>query len=227
MIKIAVQIKGLDQLTKAFERLEKKALPAAARETLTNVAFEGRRTWQKHLEDTNTIRNKFTLSRVLVDPARGTKVRGMVARLGHVSQYVADLEEGHGETATGSAVPIPELAARGGSRDKVIGKPNKLATIGRLSKVRSKGKTFKARNAATLQRAKKTGKKLVLLEGPKSHGIFRVISRKKVKKVWDLSHRQVKRPKRPTLQQTVNEVALKGPAIALKALQKQFAKETA
>jgi hypothetical protein len=220
-------IQGLDEMQAALEQLSKKGLAAAARETLTNCAWEGRRIWQGNLEQSSILRNKFTQSRVLVDPARGSSLVGMEARLGHPSQYVADLEEGKGDTARGSAVPIPELAARtGGDKRKLVGRPNKLATIGRLSKGKGRGGTHQQRNAGALRMAAKQGKKFVVLEGTRSRGIFRVLGGRKhakVRKLWDLSHRTVTRPKRPTLQRTLDATLQLAPAIAERAMQKQLA----
>jgi hypothetical protein len=226
LLDIKLDIRGLDAMQKSLEELSKRGLAAASRETLTGLAWAGRTIWQGKLEQENILRNQFTQRRVLVDPARGTKMAGMEARLGHVSEYVADLEYGKGSTARGKAVPIPELAARtGGSKAKLVGRPNKLATIGRLPTKR-KGNSMKARNAFALRAAAKSGKKLVVLEGPHSRGIFRVGGGRRhirVKKVWDISHRQVTRPKRPTLQATLNEVLQRAPAIAEKAMLKQLA----
>lgn len=226
MLNLRLHIKGLDAMQKSLEELSKRGLAAASRESLTNLAWAGRTIWQGKLQQENILRNSFTERRVLVDPARGTKMAGMEARLGHVSDYVRDLEYGKGSTARGKAVPIPELAARtGGSKKKLVGRPNKLAAIGRLPTKR-KGKSMKARNAFALRAAAKSGKKLVVLEGPRSRGIFRVGGGRrhiKVKKVWDISHRQVTRPKRPTLQATLNEVLRQAPAIAEKAMLKQLA----
>ena len=226
MLNIRVDLNGLDEMQSALEQLSKKGLGAAARETLTNCAWEGRRIWQGNLEQSSILRNKFTQSRVLVDPARGSSLVGMEARLGHVSQYVADLEEGKGDTARGSAVPIPELAARsGGDKRKLVGRPNKLATIGRLSKGKGRGGTYKQRNAGALRLAAKAGRKLVVLEGPTSRGIFRVLGGRKhtkVRKIWDLSHRTVTRPKRPTLQRSLDAALQLAPAIAERAMLKQL-----
>jgi hypothetical protein len=227
VLNITVALKGLDEMQAALEQLSKKGLAAAARETLSNCAWEGRRIWQGNLEQSSILRNKFTQSRVLVDPARGSSLVGMEARLGHVSQYVADLEEGKGDSARGSAVPIPELAARtGGDKKKLVGKPNKLSTIGRLAKGKGRGGTYQQRNAGALRMAAKQGKKLVVLEGARSRGIFRVLGggRKhaKVRKIWDLSHRTVTRPKRPTLQRTLDAALQLAPAIAERAMQKQL-----
>jgi hypothetical protein len=226
VLNIAVDLKGLDEMQSALEQLSKKGLAAAARETLTQCAWQGRRIWQGNLEQANILRNKFTLSRVLVDPARGSSLRGMEARLGHPSQYVADLEEGKGDRARGSAVPIPELAARTGSdKKKVVSKPNKLAAIGRLAKGKPRGSTHKQRNAQALRVAAKAGKKLVVLEGPRSRGIFRLLGGRKklkVRKIWDLSHRTVSRPQRPTLQRSIDAALQLAPAIAERAMQKQL-----
>lgn len=226
MLNIGVELRGLDEMQSALEQLSKKGLAAAARETLTQCAFHGRRIWQENLEGSNILRNRFTQSRVLVVPARGSSLRDMEAVLGHPSQYVADLEEGKGDRAKGSAVPIPELAARtGGDKRKLVGKPNKLATIGRLAKGRPRGSTHKARNAQALRVARKTGQKLVVLEGPRSRGIFRVLGGRrkvKVRKIWDLSHRTVSRPKRPTLQRSLDAALQLAPAIAERAMEKQL-----
>jgi hypothetical protein len=217
-------LKGLNEMQAQLEKLSKRGVAAAARETLTQMAWTGRTIWQGRLEESNTLRNTFTARRVLVVPARGSNMRDMSATLGHGSQYVADLEHGTDETATGKAVGIPELAARGGDKKQLVSRANKLTTIGRLPTQR-KGQTYKARNAFALRAAAKVGKKLVVLEGPKSRGIFRFMGRKtlKVRKLWDISHKTVKRPKRPTLQRTLGDVLQRGPGIAEKAMAKQLA----
>jgi hypothetical protein len=226
VVNIGVHVEGLDEMQRALEQLSKKGLAAAARETLTQCAFHGRRIWQENLEQANILRNAFTQRRVLVVPARGSRLSDMEAVLGHPSQYVADLEEGKGDRARGSAVPIPELAARTGSdKKKLVGKPNKLATIGRLAKGKTRGSTHKARNAQALRVAAKAGRKLVVLEGPRSRGIFRVMGGRrkvKVRKLWDLSHRTVSRPQRPTLQRSIDAALQLAPAIAERAMQKQL-----
>lgn len=228
MLNIALRLKGLDEMQEALEQLSKKGFAAAARETLTQCAWHGRRIWQENLAESNILRNSFTVRRVLVVPARGSSLRGMEAVLGHPEQYVADLEYGKGDRAKGSAVPIPELAARvGGNKQKLVSKPLKLSSIGRLFKGKSRGSSHKARNAYALRMAKKTGKKLVLLEGARSRGIFRVLGagrrKAKVRKIWDLSHRSVTRPKRPTLQRSLDAALKLGPAIAERAMEKQLA----
>jgi hypothetical protein len=229
MMQIGVTIKGLDEMQSALERFSKRGLAAASRETLTNLAWAARPIWQKELEQAHTLRNTFTGRRVLVAPARGSQMRTMEARLGHTEKYVADLEYGRGGTPRGGsgAVPIPELAARGGDQKRLVGKPNKLSTIGKLTRGRKpRGATYKARNAQALRVAKKAGSKFAVLEGPRSRGIFRVLGGRKklkVRKVWDLSHRTVSRPRRPTLQRTLDAVLTLGPEIAHRAMTKQLA----
>jgi hypothetical protein len=220
---VHVTLAGLDEMQRALEQLAKRGLATAARETLTGMAWAGRPVWQGRLAQANTLRNTFTERRVLVVPARGSSMRAMEATLGHVGEYVAELEAGKGETAKGSAVPIAEAAARGGNRKSVVRKPNKLTTIGRLPTKRP-GKSMKARNAYALRKAIKGGRKLAVLEGPHSRGIFRITGRKKlkVKKLWDISHREVTRPKRPTLQATLNDVLKLAPEIAHRAMSKQL-----
>jgi hypothetical protein len=226
VVNVTLTLKGLDEMQRQLEALSKKGLAAAARETLTGMAWAGRKIWQQRLEADNTLRNSFTARRVIVVPARGSQMKGMEASLGHHSEYVRSLEFGIEGTGArpGHAVGVPDLAARGGNIKKLVSRPNKLGTIGRLPTKR-KGKTMKSRNAEALRVASKSGKKLAVLEGPKSRGIFKVSGRKKakVRKLWDLSHKKVSRPKRPTLMRTVGDVLQNAPAIAQKAMEKQLA----
>jgi hypothetical protein len=220
---VTVTLAGLDEMQRALEKLAKRGLATAARETLTGMAWAGRPIWQGRLASANILRNQFTARRVLVAPATGSSMRDMTASLGHVSDYVAELERGEGDTARGSAVPIPEAAARGGDRKRLVRKASKLSTIGRLPTKRP-GKSMRARNAFALRKAIKGGKRLAVLEGAHSVGIFKVTGRKKlkVKKLWDLSHREVSRPRRPTLEATVRDVHALAPAIAHRAMSKQL-----
>lgn len=232
MLGVEVQWRGVDRMQSDLETMARRALPAAARETLNNLAFEGRRIWQDEMRGSLTLRNKFTERRALVERvSAGNRIDHMEATLGHTEDYVRKLEFGESEKAAKQFRPIPTEVAAGqafgtlaGGRKKAVRAKNIITTLGSLKFKRS-GRGRKADNARAVRHAIKTGKKLALLDFERRQGIYRIGGSKRkptIRKLYDLSRRVTPMPKVPTLARTLEKTLRAAPSIAHDALLKQL-----
>jgi hypothetical protein len=231
---LRIDVRGIDALQKALEQASKKSVPYAARETLNTLAFEGRKIWQGEMRQALTLRNQFTERRALVERATGSKLKSMESALGHTETYVEQLEHGKSVKANKQYRPIPTEHAAGqakgslaGGRKRAVRKGNIITKLGSLRAKVGNAKGRKARNARAVEQAIKSGKRLALLHLDKRQGIYRVMGSKRkptIRKLYDLTKRVTPKPKIPTLQRTLDKVLPLGPAIALDALEKQFAR---
>ena len=228
---LSIELRGLDKMQRDLETMAKRAVPQAARETLNGLAFAGRRIWQEEMASSLTLRNQFTQRRVLVERATGLRMREMQAVLGHTEDYVRRLEEGQGERATRSGLPIATEAAAGqakgslpGGRKRAVRKSLIIRTLGKLKR-QPNSLPRKARNARAVKEAIKSGNRLAYLELDRRRGIYRIMGGRKrpqIRKLYDLSRRAVPLPRIPTLQRTIDQTLQHGPRLALAALQKQL-----
>jgi len=231
---LRIELKGINELQQALEKASKKAVAYAARETLNTLAFKGREIWQGEMRQALTLRNPFTERRALVERAQGFQIKTMEARLGHTEQYMEQLEHGKSVRANEQFRPIPTEHAAGqakgslaGGRKRAVRPKNVITKLGNLKAKVGNAKGRKARNARAVQQAIRSGKRLALLHLDKRQGIYRVMGGKKnptIRKLYDLTKRVTPKPKIPTLQRTLDKVLPLGPAIALEALEKQFAR---
>ena len=232
MIGLTIDFKGLDTFRNDLDKLVKRALPYAARETVNTLAFEGRRIWQDEMASSLTIRNAFTQRRALVERARTTNIDAMEARLGHTEEYMRRLEFGEPERAEKHWRPIPTEIASGegkgalsGGRKKAVRRPNIITALGSLKGKSFAGRPRKARNARAIAQALKSGKRLALLDMGRRKGIYRVKGSKRrpeLLKLYDLSRRVTPMPRIPTLQRTMGKTSPLGPQVAYRALLKQL-----
>ena len=208
---IAADMHEVERLADHLERFAKRAIPYAARASLTSSAFEAREAWTKQLGAELTLRNTWTKRSLRVEKARSLDLRRMEAVVGSTADYMRKQELGGRERKRGKhGVPIPTSVASGEGRGakprrRVVRRPNRLASI-QLRTVRSI-KSRRQRNAATISRAKRAGKKYVFLDLERSKGLFRLAGgkrRPKVDMIWDLSRPAVRVAPNPTL----------GPALA-------------
>jgi hypothetical protein len=230
---LGIELRGLDKMQRDLETMAKRAVPHAARETLNGLAFAGRKIWQEEMRATLTLRNQYTERRALVERASGYKMREMQAVLGHTEDYMRRLEEGKGERATRSALPIATEAAAGqapgslsSGRKRAVRKSMIIRTLGTIKR-QPKSLPRKVRNARAVRDALKSGNKLAVLDLEKRKGIYKIMGgrkRPKVRKLYDLSRRTTPRPRTPTLQRTLDKTLLQGPAIAHAALLRQLQK---
>lgn len=219
-------------MQRELETIAKRSVPFAARETVNNLAFEGRAAWQDEMRQTLTLRNRFTASRALVDRARGLRMSSMEARLGHTEEYMRLLEEGKPEKAAKRFRAIPTEVAAGQARGSLSAGRKKAvrpsAIISRLGSLTVKGagaRSRKANNARAVQGAIRSGRRLALLDLGKGKGIYRIMGgkrRPKLSKLYDLTRRRTPKPRTPTLERALKRALAKGPAIAFAALEKQL-----
>lgn len=228
---LSIELRGLDRMQRDLETMAKRAVPYAARETLNRLAFAGRKIWQEEMASSLTLRNQFTQRRVLVERASGSRMQEMQAVLGHTEDYVARLEEGKGERARRSGLPIATEAAAGqakgslpSGRKRPVRKSLIIRTLGKLKR-QPKSLPRKARNARAVREAIKNGTRLAYLELERRKGIYKIMGGRKrpqIRKLYDLTRRATPRPRLPTLQRTLDKTLPQGPAIAHAALLNQL-----
>lgn len=226
-----VTIRGLDELVRELDAISRRYVPAAARETVNKLAFEGRALWQDEMRKALTLRNRFTERRALVDPARTFHMRTMFARLGHTEPYMAWLEEGKPERASKRFRPIPTEVAAGQSPGSLRGgrkrpvRPSAIITrLGNIAVKGAKSRSRKANNARAISGAIRSGRRLALLDFGRGKGIYRVMGRRKkarLVKLYDLSRRTTPVPRTPTLERALARLAPRAVTIAQAALERQ------
>lgn len=219
---INVEIKGLEKLRDDLGKFAKKAMPAAARETLNELAFATRREWVQQVGRKFILRNKYTVSSLRVEKAKSFDLATMESKVGSTVPYMLEQEEGHTETARGKhgvAVPTSSAAgmARRAARTKQVQRKNYLTAIQVASRVRG---IRQRRNAVAIRLAEHTGG-VAFLDLGKRKGLFRVSKTSKgrysVRMIYDLSKRAVRAKAIPTLEPALAVVTPRAPAVLEKA----------
>ena len=218
-------------MQRELEKLAKRGVHYAARETLNGLAFEGRRIWQDEMKSSLTLRNAFTQRRALVERATGSRMAEMEAVLGHTEDYMRRLESGIGERARRGGLPIPTEAAAGqakgslpAGRKRAVRPSLIIRTLGKIKR-QSRSLPRKVRNARAVRDAVRNGSRLAYLELDRRRGIYKIMGGKRrpqIRKLYDLSRRAVPLPRIPTLQRTLDRTLQHGPTLALAALQRQL-----
>ncbi len=214
-----VDTRSMHKSVRTLERIRAKALPHATRDTLNQLAFDGRKVWQKTMGKAFTLRNTFTTRSFAVTKATGTNMRDMQSVLGSLQPYMRDQELGATQGSKGKhGVPIPTPTASGegmsaNPRKRLVRRANWLSAIRLGSRP---GSSAKQRNAIAISRAKRDGTKTAFLELGKRKGIVRIMGGKKgkLRMVWDMSKRSISIPQTPTLEPTMEVMRKRGPRIA-------------
>lgn len=216
---LTVEMRGLEKFREDLGKFAKKALPAAARNSLNTLAFDARKEWVQQVGRKFILRNKFTVNSLRIEKAQGFDLATMQSKVGSVADYMAEQEEGHTERARGKhGVALPTSSAAGMSkkavRTKQVQKKNYLTAIQVASRVRG---IRQRRNAVAIRRASSTGGVAFLDLGQKRKGLFRVSQTAKgrftVRMIYDLSKRSVTVKATPTLQLTLKVVGPRVPRI--------------
>lgn len=234
---ISVHLDGLDAMQRELERIARRAVPFAARETVNGLAFAGRAAWQDEMRQTLTLRNRYTERSIRVEAARTLRMDQMEARLGHPEPYVRLLEFGGREKASRRFRAVPtEIAARqtfgslGGGRKAAVAPRAVITKLGDLRVPGAASRGRKANNARSIRAALKSGKRLAVLDLGKGKGIYRVVGGKRkprIQKLYDVSRRSTPVPRRPTLGPALERALRVGPTIAFAALTKQLSRARA
>lgn len=205
-----------------------KALPFASRAMLTRSAFDARSGAQDNIRENMVNRNRFTLSSIRVQQARGLNIKTQQAVMGSIADYMETQEFGGMESGGGRYQPIPTSYSagqgRGVERTKLPRKPNRMQAI-QLRKRTGPGLSRKAANQAAIKNAAQGGNKFVFLDLGRRQGIFKVTGGKrkpKVQMVWDMSRRSVRIPRTPTIGPATVETRKRMPQFYAEALVQQL-----
>lgn len=220
----------LQRAVNVLGNFARRGIPHATRNGLNASAFEGRKAWTKEVEKAFTLRNTFTTRSLRVQKARGIDMRKMHSVLGSTADYMAEQETGGTERKSGKhGVPIPTPTSSGEGRAakrlRPVRRPNWLPKISLANRGSQTGMHRQQRNAVAIRKARKAGRKYVLLELEKRVGIFRLSGgkrRPKVDMVWDLSQPTVKTKPARTLRQTLWLITPTLPRLHVRAILEQL-----
>lgn len=219
---LEIDMRQMHEAVRKLERVKQRAIPHAARDTLNQLAFDGRKLWQRKMGKAMTLRSPYTARSVAVDKARGIDMRVMESRLGSLQPYMATQEEGgsvasHGKH--GVTIPTPTASGEGlraSPRKRLVRRANWLSAI-KLPPSGRQGVGRKQRNAIALSAAKRSGAKVAFLDLGTRKGIVRIMGRGRsaqVRMLWDMSKRAVRIKSNPTLEPTMEAMQRRAPRIA-------------
>lgn len=211
MIGIRVDLRDFKRLSDDLEKMAKRAIPYAIRDTLNGSAFALQKGWRGEVKRTFTLRNRYTEQSIRVDKAQGTSIAGMKAVTGTIAPFMPDQEEGGTVRGRGAHKAIPSAAAAGGAlgakRKSVVRSGFRLSSIQVTQRPLPKyGR--RRQNAVAMAIAIRKGERFALLNRIKSKGraIFEVKGGKRsgrARLIWDVSRGSVKVPREPTLQRSI------------------------
>lgn len=184
----------LKRMEDNLKRIRSTALPYATRQTLNDMAFFARKEAQSSIQSSMTLRNKFTVSSVRVDRARGSNISTQNAVTGSIAPYMDEQEFGgvknrkRGRTV---AIPTPASAGQSGRRTRLPRAAYKLGAIALRSGGIRRAANRKRRNAIAI--ATSLGG-FAYLDLGRRKGIFRIAKDGKPTMLHDLTRSQVRIP---------------------------------
>lgn len=221
---LIVDTHQIDDLARRLKYEAPKALAYAAKNILNRAAFEARKQWQREMESTFTLRNKWTKGSIRVEKVQGLNVRSMQSRVGSLADYMQIQEESG--------------TIRGGPQGYRY--PSKFVKpAGKVTKHRFRMKRLKLNHpkleqfASTRQKiavasrmAYASGHKFLFLDiSPSSKGMYQLMGAKrrpKMRLLWDMRRGSVEIPRHATLEPTVAKVKRRMPRYAAAELLKQL-----
>ena len=207
---ITVELKGDKRMLADLAKMRAKAIPFAIKNALNTAAFETRSIWQREIKSTFTNRNTYTERSVRVEQATPTK---LVAKTGSIADYMDEQEEGgviRGKSGHIKAIPTAAAAGQGaGARTKLVRPRFYLGGI-QVTKTPGHGGR-RQQNAIAIAVARKQGKRIVMLLGPKgAKGLYLMgagTKRKlKTRLLWNMSRGSVRVKPEPTLERALAQV---------------------
>lgn len=143
----------------------KKANDIAVRNTLNTMAFLSRKNSLKKIDQNFIIRNKFTKRNIRVDKVNQINVRDMESRMGATEKASYMEMQEHGgirKPKRPGHLAIPQLSARGGSKNKTVSRVHYLRRI-KKQKLRWSGSsgTRKSRLVALAYKSQQTTRPFV------------------------------------------------------------------
>lgn len=228
---VQVDARGLKKFAQDLATFRQKAVPHAARNALTSIAFEARGEWGDEMRRKFQLRNTWTQRSPRVVPARGVSLPAMFSQVGSELAYLAQQEAGftsqaHGKHGLPKPVPFAAGQAMGTRlRTRVVQRQNRMASI-RLDppKVANRSGGRRQRNAVAIRLAAKSGSRYVFLDLGKRKGIFRIMGTRRLRPrlVWDLSERTMTTPAHATLGPAVARVGPRIPGFYATAIVAEF-----
>lgn len=233
--------KQLLKYEKDLERLRKKSIPFAVKNTLDSTAFNARKIWQHEIDNRMIQRNKFTRGSIRVEKSRIATIETMESKTGSIADYMDEQEFGGVKVSKGKhGVVLPTKFSSGEGRGS---SPRK-----RLPRAANKFKKIRLSNSKSIHASKRqmiflaaaeaatSGQKYVFLDlGAGRKGIYKVTTsgrrpsknsfrglKLRMQQVHNLSRKTVKIPKNPTMIPAANQAQREMPKIYKKSLQFQL-----
>lgn len=216
---------------RAFERklagMTTRAIPHAVRDALNELAFVARSEWVEVIGARFTLRNRFTERSLRVTKARGTKMDSMQSVVGSTADYMLDQEQGAKKGKRGKhglAIPTPAAAGQSPKASKRTRQIRRGYYLGAMRVVDRVQGTQRAKNAAAIAMAKRTGG-IAYLETERHKGLYRIMGSKKRPKprmIYSLNESSVTIQPNKTLASALIEANARAPAISIAAMQRQI-----
>jgi len=203
--------RSLKNLEKDLRAFKFKALPFVTKQTLNDMAFDGRKEMRRQIGRKMVERNKWTRGSVAVNKAKTLILRSQSSEFGSSEEYMVLQEYGGTERGKGgSALSIPTGYAAGQEgtrpRTRLPRKAHKMRNI-KLTRLRQRGASKKQQNFLKVREAKKRGIRYIFMDLGRRKGVFRLLGSKhkpKVKMVADISHKVIRIPATPTMRPAAN-----------------------
>lgn len=203
----SVNDRDVKRLERRLKNINERAIPFATKETINKMAFGSQKLARQEIQQRMILRNKYTVSSVRVDQARGLYIPGQVARMGSTADYMDEQEFGGSKKRkTGRSVSIPTSFAAGQRgarpRTKLPRKAFQMAQI-MLRKGVKRGSNPKQQNAINI--ATSLGGFTYLQLGRRK-GIFKIDKKGNPTMVHDLSRASVRIPALKWMKPSVDSI---------------------
>lgn len=217
--------KDVKNLEKRLRRINERAIPFATRSTINEMAFGSQKLARQDIQQRMTLRNKYTVSSVRVDQARGLSIPSQVARMGSIADYMDEQEFGGTKRRkSGRSVGIPTSFSAGQRgarpRTRLPRKAYQMAQI-MLRKGGKRGANPKQQNAINI--ATSLGG-FTYLDLGRRKGIFKIDKKGRPTMVHDLSRASVRIPALKWMKPAVDSIVSKRGEFYAKALNFQLSR---
>ena len=220
-----VNDKDVKKLERKLRDINERAIPFATRATINEMAFGSQALARTEIQAKMTLRNKYTVSSVRVDQARGLNIASQVAKMGSIADYMDEQEFGGSKgRKSGRAVGIPTSFAAGQRgarpRTRLPRKAFQMAQI-MLRRGGKRGANAKQQNAINI--ATSLGG-FTYLDLGKRKGIFKIDKKGRPTMVHDLSRASVRIPATKWMKPSVDAIINRRGEFYAKALNFQLSR---
>ena len=220
-----VNDKDVKKLERRLREINEKAIPFATRATINEMAFGSQKLARQEIQSKMVLRNKFTVSSVRVDQARGLHIASQQAKMGSIADYMDEQEFGGCKRRKrGRSVGIPTSFAAGQRgarpRTRLPRKAYQMAQI-MLRKGQKRGANARQQNAINI--ATNLGG-FTFLDLGKRKGIFKIDKKGRPTMVHDLSRASVRIPALKWMKPSVDSIVERRGEFYAKALNFQLSR---